>query len=71
MIDHADAKEGEHFWALMGWPGQPGKLVVVNRTKEGYEVCGGWECVIPHAELQLIARIDRPEGHEETELYYK
>jgi hypothetical protein len=66
MINNNSVTIGQHCWAL-----SLGKLLIVLKTsKTGYECCGPWECGIHSKELKIISIIDRPEGYENTELYY-
>ena len=62
---HSDLKPGDHAWAMYD-----GKLMVVMRVRDGYEVCGPWECGIGEDGLELVQRIDRPKGAENVPLYY-
>lgn len=66
QIKNEDVQIGQHCWAMSA-----GKLLVVLKVyDESYEVCGAWECGIGADELELIEIIDRPEGHNDTKLYY-
>ena len=59
-------KAGQHCWATCD-----GKLMVVLKEEDGYfQVCGAWECGIGIDNIELISIIERPELHENTELYY-
>lgn len=57
---------GEHYWALM-----EDKLVVVLKTKEGYEVAGPWEGGVGSNEVKIISHISKPQQYKNTELYYE
>ena len=58
---------GEHYWATLD-----DRLLVVLRDKDGYEVCGPWECglLLDAKRLVILEHIKRPAGHESTVLYY-
>ena len=59
-------KVGDHCWAISS-----GQLLIVLKVKdEYYEVCGDWECGMRPNELNILAVIPRPAGHETTKLYY-
>lgn len=64
-LSHSDMLPGDHAWAFIA-----GKLVVVMRVSDGYEVCGPWECGAGKKVVDLVSRIPRPTGFETTPLYY-
>lgn len=66
MIKAKDLPLGTHFWALMD-----GNLVVIGKEKDGYYVCGGWECSIREEEFDIIELINFPKGYNAENLYYK
>ena len=66
MIKDEDVKIGEHCWAT-----SDGDLMVVLKAEDGgFQVCGAWGCGIGIDNIELIGIINRPEGYEDTRLYY-
>jgi len=66
MIDHADTKKGEHYWAT-----SCGSILVVLKVDDDqYEVCGPWECGIGARDCEIIEEIKPPFGYEHSKLYY-
>ena len=64
-LSDSEIEIGQHFWALLR-----GELLVLMKTRLGYELCGDWECGIDFDEFEIISLIDKPKGHEQTKLYY-
>lgn len=64
-LRHCDMERGDHAWAVL-----QEKLVVVMRVKDGYFVCGPWECGVDEDEVILLERIERPKSAKEMPLYY-
>lgn len=68
MITHEDIQPGTHCWAQSS---EQTLLIVLKVSDDYYEVCGPWECGIRKEEIEIISIIDKPEGHENMDLYYK
>ena len=68
-----EAKNGEHYWALLD-----DKLIIVmcedadNEFQGYFTVCGPWEETIraSEEELKLVERIKKPLGYASKETYY-
>ncbi len=69
MISNEDVNIGDHCWAIL-----EEELLIVLKTTDGeindYQLCGDWECGCPAKWLDIISIIDKPNGHEATNLHY-
>lgn len=66
MIKNSKVKVGDHCWAL-----SCNELLIVLKTeRDGYEVCGAWECGMSYNELEIISIIKKPKKYIKTKLYY-
>jgi hypothetical protein len=61
-----DLDINDHAWALMN----DELLVIIKDSLNTASVCGAWEGAISPRKLEIIAKIERPQGHEKTPLYY-
>ncbi len=65
-MKHNEVKIGDHCWALLN-----NKLLIVLKISDStYEVCGGWKSSVNIDKFNTISIIEKPEGYEDTELYY-
>ena len=66
MINHDNTENGKHYWAIHPSFG----ILVILKTRGRYQVCGAWESGIRKEEIEIIKEIEKPEGYEESHLYY-
>ena len=72
MIKHKNAKINEHYWAyrLPTEVNGTTEILVVLKCKDGYQVCGAWECGIGDKQIVLIRKIRKPKVLEGNRLLY-
>lgn len=57
---------GDHFWAKIR-----NKIAVfIYHGKDDIQVCGGWEGDFKNSELELISKVEIPNGYTKEDLYY-
>lgn len=71
MITHEDIQPGTHCWALNNSIFKDSILVVLKISENYYEVCGPWEGIIEKEMIEIISIINKPEGYEDMDLYFK
>ncbi len=65
-MKHNEVKIGDHCWTILN-----NKLLIVLKISDStYEVCGGLNSSVNIDKFNTISIIEKPEGYEDTELYY-
>ena len=52
--------KGEHYWAY--FKDEKELVIVLYQGEDFFDVCGAWECGTGKKDIEIISKIDKPEG---------